>query len=192
MVTQFRDDDSDGLSPEDVEKLYASLSRELWAIFYAKCSDHAVADDVLSEAFTRLLAYTGTRVRNPRAWLIHVGRNLLIDHKRRAKRLQLAVTSARPNLCETGPGDELMADEVRDIVRQSLSELSEEYRLVLVLRYGLGYCTKRICDITQNSVAAADMQISRARRRLAETLADRGITHLEHVSTSYHGTYSAL
>lgn len=174
----FVNDDGDILSAEEVDSLYATLAQQLWAIFYAKCSDHSVADDVLSEAFTRLMAYSGTGVRNPRAWLIHVGKNLLVDHKRREKQLKNTIWAARPIACETVPSDELISGEARDIVRDSLKDLSEDYRLILILRYGLGYSTKRICDVTENSVAAADMQISRARRRLAEALAVRGVKQL--------------
>ena len=183
MIANLLSDSCDTLSREAIHDLYSTLGRELWAIFYAKCSDHAVADDVLNEAFTRLLAHGGGPIKNPRAWLIHVGKNLVFDHLRRAKRCQTRASCLAFEACQTAPDEDLLLRELRDRVRDSLSDLCVDYRLVLVLRYGLGYSTKRIAEVMENSVAAADMQLSRARRRLAEALNDRGINHASDLST---------
>lgn len=175
MISSLLNSRSGALSLDAIDDLYSKQAQELWAIFYARCSDHAVADDVLSESFTRLLAHRDREIRNPRAWLIHFGTNLVIDHVRREKRYHKRTGCADQPTSRNSPDEHLLLTEVRHIVRECLYELSPGDRLVLVLRYGLGHSTRRICGVIGRSVAAVDMQLSRARRRLAAALCKRGI-----------------
>lgn len=183
MISTDRYECDDTLSREAIDDLYSTLGRDLWAIYYAKCNDRSVADDVLNEAFTRLLAHSGKQIRNPRAWLIHVGTNLVIDHKRREKRCQAGISGGDRFAHQSSPDQNLLLREIRQIVRESLHELNSDDRLALVLRYGLGYTTKRISSVMENSVAAADMRLCRARRKLAQVLSDRGINHPSDLTT---------
>jgi len=161
-----------------VEVVYRELSREVWALLYAQCSDPEKAHDALQESFLRLHQQNGTPIHNPRAWLLRVGRNWLRDVARRER------VAARPTEHLDGIADlrgdpsSLLADkELQSRVRGCLDRLRLEDREVLVLRYALGWSSNRIANVLNSSAPAIDMRLSRARRRLAEIMEDAGIDH---------------
>src|SRR3954447_8471652 len=93
------------------ESLYASHSREVWALAYARWMDSDLAMDVTQEAFLRLWKQweAGEEIQNPRAWLMKVARNLAEDSAKSAFRrngtqppeLLNGVRSSQPTAAET-------------------------------------------------------------------------------------------
>ena len=162
----------------EVETLYRSQARELWALFYVQCSDRESAHDALQEAFTRLHQQNGSPIRDKRAWLLQVGRNWLRDVARRQRVAARSVGSLDfLSADEPEPSSILEQDELHSRVRGALGSLRVEYREVLVLRYALDWSSKRIAEALNISAAAVDMRLSRARRRLAEILGKIGVGH---------------
>ena len=162
--------------PEALAELYLRLSRELWALFYAQCSNPDRASDALQESFLRLQQYHGEPIQDQRAWLLQVGRNWLRDVARRDR------VAARPTdlldhvAGQAGePLEGVLAGELQSTVRKALDLLRADDREVLVLRYALGWPSIRIADVLGSTAPAVDMRLSRARRRLAEILSDLGI-----------------
>lgn len=159
-----------------METAYRERGRELWALFYAYCNDADRAEDALQEAFTRLHEQNGTPIRDLRAWLLQVGRNWLRDVARRRK------VAARPSDNLDGlqgagvePATSLEERETHEVVRESLDLLKPDDREVLILRYSLNWSSKYMAEVLETSPAAVDMRLSRARRRLAELLEQRGL-----------------
>jgi RNA polymerase sigma-70 factor (ECF subfamily) len=68
--------------------LYRRVARPLWAYLRRMTGDAALADDLLQEAFTRLLVQAAPPLDEAaqRAWLFRVASNLAVDALRRAKR----------------------------------------------------------------------------------------------------------
>lgn len=164
--------------PEQIEAVYREQGRELWAMFYAQCSDPERASDALQESFTRLQEQNGAEIRDIRAWLLQVGRNWLRDVARRQK------VAARPteHLDYLSSGEEaadsaLWGRELQDSVREALKQLKTADRQVLVLRYSLNWSSHRIAEVLETTSSAVDMRLSRARKRLAELLEKAGIPH---------------
>lgn len=162
--------------PEKIEKLYREQGRELWALFYAQCSDPERAYDALQESFTRLQEQNGKTIRDMRAWLLQVGRNWLRDVARRQK-VAAKPTEHLDHLGnEQGDAYETLArEELRDEVRKAMSQLKSADREVLVLRYSLNWSSNRIAEVLETTSSAVDMRLSRARKRLAEILEKAGI-----------------
>ncbi|MDF1745385.1 MAG: sigma-70 family RNA polymerase sigma factor, partial [Gimesia sp.] len=75
------------------------------------------------------------------------------------------------------PLDDLNKKERNSQIRQSLRQLRDEDREVLVLRYALGWSSKRMSVALGTSTSAIDMRLSRARKRLCEELQKVGIDH---------------
>ena len=165
-----------------IEEMYKEQGRELWALFYAHCSDPERAQDALQESFLRLQAHKGEPIRDLRAWLLRVGRNWLRDVARRKS------SSTKPSdrlddiagKRQSDPVSQLVNAELQQHVRDALGELKPEDREVLVLRYALGWSSNRIADALQSTAAAVDMRLSRARRRLAVILEEAGFSN-EHI-----------
>ncbi|MEX0701612.1 MAG: sigma-70 family RNA polymerase sigma factor [Planctomycetales bacterium] len=162
----------------EIETVYQDQGRELWALFYAQCSNAERAYDALQEAFARLHEQNGTPIRDLRAWLLHVGRNWLRDVARR-QRVAAKPSQHLDRLADRRESAEsaLERQELHGQVRSALSDSKEEDREVLVLRYALGWSSHRMAQALNTTSAAIDMRLSRARRRLADRLHEMGVGH---------------
>lgn len=160
---------------DHLDALFRELSRELWAIFYSQCSDPERAYDAVQEAFLRYHAYQGEEIRDARAWLLRVGQNWLRDVARR-KSSSTKLSDALDEIVQSRSSstDELMSDENRDRIREALKAMIEDDRKVLVMKYSLSWSSAQMAKAMLCTAAAVDMRLSRARRRLAEILEDKG------------------
>lgn len=164
---------------DQLDTLYRTNSRELWAIFYSQCSDPERAYDAVQESFLKLHAYSGEPIRDPRAWLLRVGQNWLRDvARRKSSSCKLTSTLDEMTNTERFEPEELMAsDENRESVREALKMMIEDDRKVLVMKYSLNWSSAQMAKVMVCSAAAIDMRLSRARRRLAELLEEQGYAH---------------
>jgi RNA polymerase sigma-70 factor (ECF subfamily) len=135
-----------------------------------------LAQDCTQEAFLRLWQQwqRGQDVRNPRAWLVRVARNLAQTHVRSA--FGRNGTQPPPLLYELparepSPPECLEQQETCAWVRQALARLRPADRRILTLRYALGYTPHQISEALAVPASAVNMRLSRARRRVAERLA---------------------
>jgi RNA polymerase sigma-70 factor (ECF subfamily) len=159
-----------------VERAYREHGRTLQAILYARCCDRELADEAVQEAFLRLHQHRRDAIQGVLAWLVQVGRNWLTDEQRRRQRRRAEEIAPGSEPADRVPRfDALETLELRDQVRQGLERLDENDRLVLVMKYALGWESARIADSLEINAAAVDMRLSRARRRLAEVLSQMGV-----------------
>lgn len=150
---------------------YDSCARELWALFYTICSDPDRSTEAVQEAFLRLQEHDGEPIRDPKGWLLFVGRNWLRDQARRkASRVKSNVDFHDLTEKHSGPEEEFFRHELQASMRAALARLREEDREVLVLRYALGWSSQRIGEQLGVRAASIDMRLTRARQRLATIL----------------------
>lgn len=171
--------DQPSIETDQLDSLYRTNSRELWAIFYSQCSDPERAYDAVQESFLKLHAYKGEPIRDPRAWLLRVGQNWLRDVARR-KSSSCKLTSTLDEMINTerfAPEEMMASDENRGAVREALESMIEDDRKVLVMKYSLNWSSAQMAKVMDCSAAAIDMRLSRARRRLAELLEEQGYAH---------------
>jgi RNA polymerase sigma-70 factor (ECF subfamily) len=158
-----------------VEQFYREHSRELWALFYSMCNDPERAYDAVQEAFLRLYDYRGEPVRDLRAWLLRVGQNWLRDLARKKSNSCYLLPGMDD---QTGhgvsPQERMALAERQAQIRGALQELNDDDRKVLVMKYSMDWSAAQIATVMDCSAAAIDMRLSRARRRLAEILTERG------------------
>jgi RNA polymerase sigma-70 factor (ECF subfamily) len=162
------------------EALYQRHHREVWAVAYARRLDADLALEVTQEVFLRLWKQwqSGEVIENPRAWLMRVARNFAEDHAKSAFRrhgTQSPDAFAAVRSATASPSELLEHAELLGQVRDALNELQEADRAVLTLRYALDYEVDQIAEVLDINVAAVHMRLSRARKRVAERLADRGV-----------------
>jgi len=164
----------------DFEALYERHSREVWALAYARWMNAETAQDIMQEAFLRLWKQgrDGTRILNPRAWLLRVARNLAEDYAKSA----FSRNGTQPPQTMNGvqakgrpPLERLEQQETFAQVRAILKQMPEADREILTLRYALDYDSEEIAEVLAIQVTAVHMRLSRARQRLAERLSGQGI-----------------
>src|SRR5262245_10134103 len=85
-------------APTTVDMLYKTWHQDIVQFFADHLAEREIAWDLCHEVFLRLLLAlaSGTRIHNPRGWLMRVAKNLLIDtyrHRQAARVLDLPLDS---------------------------------------------------------------------------------------------------
>lgn len=130
------------------------------------CGDRQLADDLLQDAYYRLLrarqAFESEAHR--RNYLFRIATNLVADSRRglvsRVVTLPLADVAARN---DAGP-------ETRTDVQRALARLRPRDRAMLWLAYAQGSSHREIADVLGVKVASIKLLLYRARRRMAALL----------------------
>src|SRR5213082_838891 len=157
------------------DALYQRHNREVWAWAYARWMDPDTALDITQEAFLRLWKQweAGEDIKNPRAWLMRVARNLAEDYVKSAFRRNGTHPPQTMNGVQAHdplPQESLERQETFAQLRGILEEMPQADREILTLRYALDYETGEIADLLKINATAVHMRLSRARQRLADRL----------------------
>jgi RNA polymerase sigma-70 factor (ECF subfamily) len=167
------------------EALVVIYQDKIVTLSYYLTGNQADAQDLAQEVFVR--AYTKLRSFRQEAdlgtWLHRIAMNLWSNMQRRQKFPNLlslddpvqtgegeftrSVASDDP---EGDPEGAFEATELQESVRKALRSLSEEYRIVLVLREIEGYSYGEIARITGCSLGTVKSRMSRARQALREII----------------------
>lgn len=135
-----------------------------------RCASAGEADDLLQEVFLRAVAqgrdFCG--IENPRAWLFHVARNLLID-RLRLTREQVELPD---DLCAEVPDETSAVDALSHCLPRVLSELPEPDREAITLCDLQGMTQQDYARRLGIGLPAAKSRVQRARRRLQARLVD--------------------
>lgn len=147
---------------EQLRTLYAPLRR--YAAVVAPWGMDP--DDLVQEAFTRVLVAAPADVRDLGAYLRRTIVNLAANERRRAGRALAAVTRARPDVAER----DAYPSELADLLR-----LEPRVRGLLYLVEIDGEPIGVAAEVVGMSPAAARMALTRARRRLRDELDEESI-----------------
>jgi len=173
------------LEPSELERFEAIVLPHLDAAYtlarYLTRNDHD-AQDIVQDAYLRALKYFGGfrgqgGAGDGRAWLLAIVRNTAHTWRRR-HRSDALTTEFDEKLhsdavAEHTPATALDSDSARESLYQALDRLGPEFREVIVLRELEGLSYKEIGDVTGVPIGTVMSRLSRARRRLQETLRNR-------------------
>ncbi len=135
----------------------------------------ADADDLAQESLTR--AFEQLHRYRPQwrfgTWLFCLTHRLIIDHHRRARRTQPLDHAPPLAAAQASPADALAQREAREnLWRTAARVLSDDQRTALWLRYGEQMDLKQIARVMRRTTVSVKVMLLRARRKLAEHLAD--------------------
>ena len=151
-------------------KAWRQYQAEIRGFLVNRSGSACEADDLLQEVFLKALlqGQDFCAIGNPRAWLFHVARNLLVDRLRVAKELvPLPDDLADEPLAELAPVDLLSR-----CLPRVLTELSVQDREAILLCDVQGMGHKDYAVRLGLSLAAAKSRVLRARLRLRTRLAE--------------------
>jgi RNA polymerase sigma-70 factor, ECF subfamily len=172
-------------SDRDVQlaALFRAQQRRVWGLAYRLTGSAEDADDVVQEAFARLVAQPAqSPIEEPGPWLARVATNLGIDALRRRRR-RAYVGPWLPSPIETPEADWIDAQPSEDpdpearygLVESAtyafliaLEALGPRQRAVLLLRDVLGSSARETADIVGTSEGSVRVLHLRARRALEE------------------------
>jgi RNA polymerase sigma-70 factor, ECF subfamily len=122
-----------------ISELYRAHVQSIYKYIYLRVSDAHMAEDLTSEVFLHALESLSTfecRGIPFSAWLFRMARDRLVDHYRRQSRRPDCSALTEDLACEDDePHDIAVRLQEEAQVRTALQALTEDQRLVLVLRF---------------------------------------------------------
>jgi RNA polymerase sigma-70 factor, ECF subfamily len=151
----------------DVVAAYDANERDLFSFTLAVTRDRAAAEDLVQEAFLRLVreAHAGRWPENVRAWLYRVVVNLARSRARRrlvADRLRSLFVNRD---VARSPEDDLIRRERGAALERALATLTNEARMAFLLASN-GYSGQEVAALIGRSEGATRTLLWRARREL--------------------------
>lgn len=154
---------------EPIRELYAACYQRLVVQLYPVAGDLAEAQDVVQEAFVRLLAAPGrlARLTSPEAWLRTVALNVLRSRWRRGKVLRRLLPRIEAESAEV-PG----ADPEHVALMAALRQLPAGQRAAIALHYLADLPVAEVAGALGVSAGTVKSRLSRGRAALAELLGE--------------------
>ncbi|MDX1660171.1 MAG: RNA polymerase sigma factor [Gemmatimonadota bacterium] len=161
----------------DAERaLYEAHVDPVFRLAYRMCGNDELARDFTQEAFIK--AFDGLEdFRGDAAfgtWIHTITTRVVLNGLRKVKRRNEheAPMEAAAN---RGAGPRRTEPDVRDRLREALDELSDGYRMVVVMHDLEGYTHKEIGDALGIATGSSKARLSRARAQLRESLSDYAV-----------------
>lgn len=153
LLSRLQQDDKDA-----VLNIYEHFFTPLYQYVRLKVGDRALAQDIVSEVFVRLIGSTGKRSaprENLRAWLFTVARNEIYRLYGKPHQLSLSdLEEWMPAPPESNPEVRLGDIVHLERVRHALRMLAAEHQEVLILRFGQRLSLKETADLLGKSISA--------------------------------------
>jgi RNA polymerase sigma factor (sigma-70 family) len=157
---------------EDFERLYAAEAPGLYRFLAYRTGDRMLAQDLLADAFERVLRARGRfdrRRGSEKAWLYAIALNVLRDHARRDAARTRAAQRLVP-VPEGGPDLRLEAIGDRDELGRALATLSDEEREAIALRFGADLTAPEMAAALGEKLSTVEGRLYRALRKLRAEL----------------------
>jgi RNA polymerase sigma-70 factor (ECF subfamily) len=166
------------------DEVYTRHASAIYRLGWAMLQQTQSAEDVVQETFMR--AHKARQRFDPgRAslgtWLYQIALNYCRSHLRRKRLLTipwLRQNDETPDLPDSRPGPESTAlrGEYRNILWEAVQSLSAPLREVVTLHYYMELPAVEIAVMLNCPEGTIYSRLHNARRRLAETLAEKGVT----------------
>jgi RNA polymerase sigma-70 factor (ECF subfamily) len=159
------------MDEEGFRAFYDRTARPLWAYLAKTTGDRDLADDLLQDAYYRLLraqvVFEGETHR--RRYLFRIATNLVLDARRRRAPAQPLPLDDHPDALVADPGAMRRPEERSDLSR-ALAGLKPRDRAMLWLAYAEGSSHREIAEALGLKAAGIKVLLFRARRKLAALL----------------------
>jgi RNA polymerase sigma-70 factor, ECF subfamily len=158
------------------EDLYRAHLRDVYSYSYYRVGNHHDAEDLTEQTFLQAYrhferARRESNGRPLRPWLIRIAHNLASNfHRDRARRPTAALDSVDP---VSHPHDTEHVVEGREELREvmdGLTELPDDRREALIMRFALGMSNREIARALGRTDGATKVLIHRAIKQLEENL----------------------
>lgn len=153
-------------------RFYDEHVEALYRFVYFKVSSKEISEDLTAEAFTRLWEQmkSPTEIKNPRAYLYQVTRNLVIDHYRQQEPTRIPPEEVAIAGEGKNPEEKAALSLETKRVGRALSRLRHNYQNVLLLYYVEKMPAKEIAEREGKSENAVRVTIHRALKALRRAL----------------------
>jgi RNA polymerase sigma-70 factor (ECF subfamily) len=159
------------MDEDTFRRFYTRTSGMLWAYLARAIGDPAAADDLLQEAYYRLLRTTKAfeSDEHRKNYLFRIATNLIRDRFRRP-RIDNAQLSEHGEGDIPASGDLAQQTQQRSDLARAMRQLSERERELVWLAYGQGSTHQEIAGVLGLKTGSIKPLLFRARRKLARIL----------------------
>lgn len=160
------------LDSQSIGAIYDQYFHEVHRYVRYRINDDAIAEDIASDVFVRLLEASQKRQgprTNLKGWLIATASNAVNDHLRRRYRRPTETLSDMMPDAGNSVHAEVDVREQNRAVRSAYDQLTEEQQHVLALRFGQGYSLEETAAYMKkklNAVKALQFRALAALQRL--------------------------
>ncbi len=168
-----------------MEPLYERYNRILYSLVYRMVSDHQIAEDLIQDAFVsvwkRATSYS-PQSGAVRSWLVSIAHHRTIDYLRVVQRRSVLKEATWEDVerdertAEPDAAEGALLSIQSDIVREAMSELSAEQRLIIDLAYFQGWTHSEIAAKCQIPLGTVKARMRLGIKHLKRILEQKGIT----------------
>lgn len=165
------------------EQLVEKHQSRVYTLAYRYMGNYADASDLAQEAFIKIYRSLGTYRGEAsfQSWMYRLVTNVCMDELRRRGRARTVsieelmegkkgLIMHRENTGSRLPEDAVIRRELQREVQNVLSSLSDEHRIIVVMRDIQGYSYEEIAEILHCSLGTVKSRLNRARHVLKEKL----------------------
>src|SRR5215213_1322576 len=153
--------------------IFDRYSRPILSFIYDLTGEREAAEELMQETFVRAYRKLGTLRADARlsTWLFGIAKNVAREYgraRRRASRKVELDDSMVTELADAGPppDDSLINKELNSVIRDALSRLDEDKRLVFTLKIFQQQSYEEIAAVTGFTVAKLKTDLHRARHEM--------------------------
>ena len=182
MAGQSQKDSIKGDHEERFLKAFEEYNDALFRHAFLRVSDRERAIDIVHDAYTKVWVYVknGHEVDAFRPFLYKVLNNLIIDEYRKAKESSLDALLEIDGVDE-GTFDELSENTVESLAAtldgkkafEMLSDIPDEYREIIILRFVDGLGPKEISELVEESENVVSVRLHRGLKLLRQRIEKR-------------------
>jgi RNA polymerase sigma-70 factor (ECF subfamily) len=165
--------------------LFETYKNKVYSIALRFSGDEATAMDISQDTFVKLFSCIGDFRGDSSfdTWIYRLVVNSCLDHRRRAWRLIPLADDFLGTLRVSGDSlSELLRSERGARVRAAIDRLSNDLRIVIVLRYTEGLSYEEIAEVLGCSTGTVASRLNRAHknleRRLSQFMKENGGRHV--------------
>lgn len=167
-----------------LERLYRRYAKAVYLYLYSLCHDHALAEDLMQEAFLKALGALELSETAVLPWLLMVARNMYFDVLRKDRRLMPHDGNGEDQYCRNaaaeGTGragregneilDKLIRKERNQLLYRTIQKLKSTEKEAVVLYYFTGLSQEEISRIMGVTYGNVRVILYRAKKNLKKLL----------------------
>ncbi len=164
------------LDPEALAHIHDTYYTSIFRYVAFRVGDHATAEDLTSEVFTRLLTALRDKTapqNTLRGWLYGVAARVVSDHHRQTYRAQQVELDESFASADHDPADIVDRKLMQENLLRAIQDLTEEQRHVLSLRFGSNMPIQDVARSLGKSEGAVKQLQARAVAALARKLSPK-------------------
>lgn len=170
---------------EDFESIALPHMDELYSFAYYLVGEKQEAEDLVQQTLVKAMENFDSfeKGTNFKAWASRILKNLMIDRHRKKTPVSTDFESREPaaeevksprSSTEILENEELMDKFFSDEVKSAILDLSEKYRVAILLNAVHGLSYQEIADVTDSPIGTVMSRLYRARKTLKEELEEFG------------------